>query len=113
MILEIRFSSVSELTQRQKENGRPARKESSEAQKRALLRFEFVGERRCRHGLGIVTLFPNQEVAARHFESCSQTPNQSPEPTRWRGPSFVSGFSAHHRSYFESIQLTLARVAHL
>lgn len=40
-------------------------------------------------------------------------PNQSPEPTRLLGPLFASGFSAHHRSYFERAETTFARVAHL
>jgi hypothetical protein len=113
MILEKQFSRVGELTPRKKEKVRPAKKVSSDERKRALRCLEFVGERRSHHGRSVVTSQKNGKLAAPHSELRPPTPNQSPEPTRLLGPFFASGFSAHHRSYFERVETPLARVAHL
>lgn len=75
--------------------------------------FRIVGERRIRHIFRVVTSFPNRKVSARRIARYPQAPNQTPEPTRWCGALFVSGFSAHHRRCFESFESTLERVAHL
>jgi hypothetical protein len=113
MIIEKQFPSVGELARRKKEVVCPAAKEPSDERKRALRGFKFVGERCSRHVLGVVTSRRNGKLVAPRMKLRPPTPNQAPEPTRLRGPFFVSGFSAHHRSYFERVETPLARVAHL
>jgi hypothetical protein len=99
MIFENQFSRISELAQRRKEGVGPAAKKSSDERKRALRRFESIGERSGRHGRRVVTSTEENEAAAWWIELRPPTPNQPPEPTRLRRP-FLFANAAHRVAHF-------------
>ena len=91
MIIEAQFSNVAEQSRETEERCRPASEEISADRKHALRELEFVGERRSRHGLGVVTSIEKNEAAWR-IEHRPPTPNQ---------PSQRNAM-ARHFSVFES-----------